>query len=172
MALLDRLASIDVRIIYLVIGLSVLGPILVPLGLPVTVTPSTRSAFDAVEALPAGSRVLVSFDYGPSTAPENDPMATAVLRHCFKKDLRVVAIALFPVGGDAVDREQMARIATEFPAKKDTIDFVNLGYKDGGQAPMKKMGEDIPGTYPVDAAGRPYQDLPIVHDVTGYKDFK
>src|SRR5712691_7158026 len=139
MALLDRLTSIDVRIIYVVIGVSVLVPILMPLGLPVTVTPSTRSAFDAVETLPAGSRVLVSFDYGPSTAPEND---------------------------------QMARIATEFPAKKDTIDFVNLGYKDGGQAPMKKMGEDIPGTYPVDAAGRPYQDLPIVHDVTGYKDFK
>src|SRR5206468_12700938 len=139
MALLDRLAAIDRRVIYLATGLAVLIPILVPLGLPVTVTPSTRSAFDAVESLPAGSRVLLSFDYGPSTAPENDPMAVAVLRHCFKKNLRVVAMALWPTGGDAVAREQMARIAAEFPDKKDTIDFVNLGYKDGGQAPMQKM---------------------------------
>ena len=172
MAPLDRLASLDRRIIYTVIGLSVLFPILVPLGLPVTVTPSTRLSFDAIEALPPGSRVLVSFDYGPSTAPENDPMAAAVLRHCFKRDLRVVSIALYPLGGDAVDRQEMDLVAREFPEKKDTIDFVNLGYKDGGQAPMKKMGDDIPGTYPTDAAGRPYKDLPILQGVTGYRDFK
>ena len=51
----------------------------------------------------AALTVLLSFDYGPSTAPENDPMATAILRHCFKKDLQVVSIALYPLGGDSVD---------------------------------------------------------------------
>jgi len=166
-----KLAAIDPRIIYLVMGLTVLFPILVPIGLHVTITPPTEAAFDALEKLPEGSRVLVSFDYGPSTSAENDPMAAAILRHCFARNLKVVSIALFPVGGDSVARDQMAAISQEFPDKKDTVDYVNLGYKDGGQAPMKLMATDFRAVFPADAAGRPYESLPIMQDVHSYKDF-
>jgi hypothetical protein len=169
--LVDRLVAIDPRIIYLIMGLAVLTPIVFPIGLTVTVTPSTQSSFDAIEKLAPGSRVLISFDYGPSTAAENDPMAAAILRHCLARDLRVVAIALYPVGGDSVAREQMAQLARDFPDKKDTIDFVNLGYKDGGQAPMKKMGQDMPGVFPLDASGRTLGALPIMQGVRSYQDF-
>ena len=169
---LDRLASIDRRLIYAVMGLAVLIPILVPIGLRVTITPPTQAAFDAVEKLADGTRVLVSFDYGPSTAAENDPMATALLRHCLAKNLKVVAIALYPIGGDSVGRQQMRDLAREFPDKTDTVDYVNLGYKDGGQAPMKKMGQSIPDVFPVDAAGRPLETLPIMAGVTNYADFR
>ena len=166
-----KLAAIDPRIIYLVMGLAVLFPILVPIGLRVTITPPTQSAFDAIEKIAEGSRVLVSFDYGPSTSAENDPMAAAILRHCFARNLRVVSIALFPVGGDSVARDQMLLAANEFPDKKDTVDYVNLGYKDGGQAPMKLMATDFKAVFPTDAAGRPYDSLPIMQGVKSYKDF-
>src|SRR6185436_9799363 len=99
--------AIDPRLIYLAMLLAVLIPILVPIGLKVTLTPPTQSAFDAIEKLQPGTRVLVSFDYGPSTSAENDPMAAAILRHCLARNLRVVSIALFPVGGDSVARKQM-----------------------------------------------------------------
>src|SRR5262245_5331641 len=146
--IVERLAAIDPRIIYFVMGLAVLIPILFPIGLRVTVTPPTQAAFDAIEQLPEGSRVLVSFDYGPSTSAENDPMAAAILRHCLARNLKVVSIALFPVGGDSVARQQMGLIAAEFPDKKDTVDYVNLGYKDGGQAPMKRMNENFAAVFP------------------------
>jgi hypothetical protein len=170
-AVLGRLASIDRRIIYVVMGLSVLIPILFPLGLKVTVTPATQEAFDAVENLPEGSRVLVSFDYGPSTSAENDPMVAAVMRHCLTRNLRVVAIALYPVGGGSVALQQMQQLAAEFPDKTLGVDYVNLGYKDGGQAAMKRMGEDLPALFPVDATGRPIAELPIMEGVKSYADF-
>jgi hypothetical protein len=169
--LIDRLVAIDPRMIYLVMGLAVAIPIVFPIGLMVTVTPSTQASFDAIEKLPEGTRVLISFDYGPSTSAENDPMATAILRHCLVRNLRVVSIALFPVGGDSVAREQMGFVARDFPDKKDTVDYVNLGYKDGGQAPMKKMGQDLPGVFPLDASGRPLDTLPIMNGVKSYQDF-
>ena len=45
-------------------------PIVFPIGLMVTVTPSTQASFEAIEKLPEGTRVLISFDYGPSTSAE------------------------------------------------------------------------------------------------------
>ena len=171
MALLDRLAAIDRRVIYLVMGLAVFLPIVFPVGLKVTITPPTRAAFDAIESLPEGTRVLVSFDYGPSTAAENDPMAAAVLRHCLSKKLRVVTIALYPIGGGSVALEQVRQLATEFPDRTEGVDFVNLGYKDGAQAALKRMGEDFPSVFPTDASGRPVGSLPIMQGVTSYRDF-
>jgi hypothetical protein len=151
-------------------GLSVLGPILVPIGLEVSVTPPTRAAFDAIEGLAEGSRVLVSFDYGPSTAAENDPMANALMRHCLARNLRVVAIALYPVGGGSVALARMRALGEDFPGKKDGADYVNLGYKDGAQAALKKMGRTS-SLFPVDAAGRPIAGLPVMEGVRSYKEF-
>lgn len=171
MGWVERLSAVDSRIIYAVMGLSVLLPILVPIPLKVTVTEPTRNAFAAVEALQPGSRILLSFDYGPSTAPENDPMATALLRHCMVRGIRVIAIALFPVGGGSMSLQRTQEIGADFPDKKDGTDYVNLGYKDGGQAAMKKMGADFPGVFPVDAAGHPIASLPIMEGVKSYSDF-
>lgn len=171
MTIYQRLASIDTRVIYVVMGLSVLGPILVPLNLGVAVTPPTRAAFETIEKLPPGSNVLVSFDYGPSSAPENNPMASAVLRQCMARDLKVVIIALFPVGGGSMALRQSERLASDFPGKKYGTDFVNLGYKDGGQAPMRQMAENFQVVFPADASGRPVSEIPIVREIKGYKDF-
>ena len=171
MALLDRLAAIDRRIIYAVMGLSVFLPIVFPVGLKVTVTPPTLAAFEAIDKLPEGARVLVSFDYGPSTAAENDPMAAAVLRHCLSKRLRIVTIALYPIGGGSVALEQVQNLAAEFPDRTYGVDFVNLGYKDGAQAALKRMGEDFPSVFPLDASGRGVESLPIMQGVRSYKDF-
>jgi hypothetical protein len=170
-SLLDRLAAIDPRLIYIVMFLAVFVPIVFPIGLRVTVSPPTQAAFDAIESLPEGSRVLVSFDYGPSTAAENDPMAAAILRHCLARDLKVVTIALYPIGGGSVALGAMQQLAREFPAKKDGTDYVNLGYKDGAQAAMKLMGANFAQVFPVDASGRRFETIPIMQGVTAYKDF-
>jgi len=48
---LERLLGLDRRWIFLFVLLSVAVPIIVPIGLPVTTTESTRKAFDFIEAL-------------------------------------------------------------------------------------------------------------------------
>jgi hypothetical protein len=171
-AILRFLQNLDRRWIFLLVGLGTILPILYPIGFPVSVTPPVQRIFDAVEKLGPDDVVLVSFDYGPTTRAENAPMAAAVVRHCFARGIKVVALALYPTGGAAMAHEEMTRAAGEFPGLRYGIDYVNLGYKDGGQAMMKQMGEDIHAVYPSDAQGRPLAQLPLMQRVHNYSDVK
>ena len=91
-----KLGSLDRRVIFLVIGLSVLIPLLKPEWLPLPVRPKHHSqiVFNELDKLEAGSKLLLSFEYGPSTKPEIHPMAIALLKHLFAKDVKVYATAL------------------------------------------------------------------------------
>ena len=111
--MLDRLINLDRRWIYLTIALSVLLPILFPLGLAIRPSPSVISGFQAVEALPKGSQVLISFDYGPGTKVECHPMAIAMLHQCFRRDIRVVAMALDPAG-QALAGQALRQVAQRY----------------------------------------------------------
>ena len=170
--LLDKILTIDRRWIFLFVVLSVIVPILVPLGLPISTTSSTQMAFDFVEELKPGDVVLLSFDYGPSSAPENDPMAEGFMRHCLTKDLRVVVCVLYPLGALGLANDVVARIAQEFPNKVYGTDYVNLGYKDGDRAVMRRMGESIADAFPTDVNGRPIADLPIFHGIRSIRQIK
>jgi len=57
-----------------------------------------KAAYDAIDALPPGSKVLISMDYEPDIMAELLPMSVAVIRHCFRKHLQVIAMTLFPAG--------------------------------------------------------------------------
>jgi hypothetical protein len=170
--LLDLILRIDRRWIFLLVGLSVLLPILVPLGLPISTTQPTQDAFDFIEGLKAGDVVWLSFDYGPSSAPENDPMAEGFMRHCLSKDVKVVVCALYPLGALGLANSSIARIAAEFPNKKYGEDFVNLGYKDGADAVMRRLGEDIAGAFPTDVSGRPIGEFPILRGIKSLRQVK
>lgn len=172
MTLFDRLLGVDRRWIFLFVVLAVTVPILVPLGLPVTTTGPTRAAFEYIESLEPGDVVWLSFDYGPSSAPENDPMAEGFLRHCFLKDLRVVVCALYPLGGLSLANSSVSIVAGEFPEKKYGTDYVNLGYKDGPEAVMRRLGENIADAFPTDVNGRAIGSMPIFENVRTIKQFK
>jgi hypothetical protein len=158
---LDRLLRVDRRWIFLFVALSVTVPILVPLGLPISTTPPTQAAFDFIETLKPGDVVWLSFDYGPSSAPENDPMAEGFMRHCLSKDLKVIVCALYPLGGLGLANNSVARVAAEFPNKTYGVDYVNLGYKDGAEAVMRRLGDNIGDAFPTDVNGRAIGEFPI-----------
>lgn len=157
-----QLFEVDRRWIFLVVLLGVVVPIVVPIGLPVTTTESTERAFAFMEALKPGDTVLVSFDYGPSSAPENDPMAEAVMRQCAIKKIPFIVIALWRSGGLARANDCIAKIASEFPHLQYGVDYVNLGYKDGPDAVMRRMGSDIAGAFPTDVRGTPTRQIPMM----------
>mgnify|MGYP003957433895 FL=1 len=89
-----RAGSLDRRYIFVVIALVVLLPLFFPLGLPIRPTIASQKVYDVVEELNAGDKALVSFEYGPSTKPEIHPMAVALLRHLFEKDVKVYITCL------------------------------------------------------------------------------
>jgi hypothetical protein len=142
------LLALDRRWIYLFVLVSLITPIVVPIGLPVTTTSSTRRAFEFIERLKPGDVVWISYDYGPSSAPENDPMAEAFLRQCFLKKLRVIVCAFYPLGGLGLANNSVARVAAEMPGLQYGVDYINLGYKDGAAAVMRRLGDNIGDAFP------------------------
>jgi hypothetical protein len=160
---------VDRRIIYLLVAIGALVPIIRPIGLPVSPTSPVKGVFDKVESLEPGDAVLLSFDYGPSSEPELTPMADAIMRHLFMKEVKVLIIAIFPLGGVSMALQEVERIEQEFDLEYG-VDYVNLGYKDGGQAPMKAMGVSIQDVFPDDVEGSPTDVMPLVNEVRNYDD--
>ena len=56
-------------------------------------------------------------------------------------------------------------------SKKYGIDYVNLGYKPGGEAVVKGLASDIRTMYTVDLLGNDIDDLEIMEDVNNLLDF-
>src|SRR6266850_225631 len=169
MTWVKRLLAIDRRIIFLLVALGVILPLLHPLNLPVTVTPRVKAAYDAIDALPPGSKVLVSMDYEPDIMAELLPMSVAVLRHCFRKHLTVVVMTLYPAGVGLA--EQALNIASKAEGTVRNRDFVYLGYKSGFQTVMLGIGENLRGMFPVDFYATPLDSIPIMRGVNTYAQF-
>ncbi len=167
--LLDRMLQLDRRWIFLLVLVCVTIPIVIPIGLPVSTTQSTRSAFEFIESLHEGDIVWISFDYGPSSAPENDPMAEGVMRQCAEKKLRFVVSALYPLGGLQLANNAVAKITSEYPDLRYGVDYINLGYKDGAAAVMRRLGQDISGAFPTDVTGKPLAEFPIMHGLSSIR---
>jgi hypothetical protein len=162
------LADIDRRIIFVVIAVAVIVPLLLPLGLRVKVTPQTQAIYDEVENLPAGSNVLVAFDYDPTAMPEVQPMALAFLNHCFQKKHKVIIMALWPAGAQLAV-SAMAEINRDFDLEYGR-DYVNLGYKPGAGIAIKSLGTSFEEVFPKDMAGRSTATLPLMEDVSNLYD--
>src|SRR5262249_17370531 len=58
MSLADRMLRLDRRIIFILVGIGTALPLLLPVNLPITVTPRVEAAYDTIDALPAGSTIL------------------------------------------------------------------------------------------------------------------
>ena len=66
-----KIGKIDRRWIFIIIAVVVVIPLIVPIGLPIRATDTSKSVYDALENLPKGSNILLSVEYSPSTKPEN-----------------------------------------------------------------------------------------------------
>ncbi len=165
------LGSLDRRIIFLIVGLSVLIPLLKPewVDLPIRPTPESQIVFDEINKLNAGDKMLLSFEYSPSTKPEIHPMAIAILKHLYAKNIQVYGFALWP-DGNFMSTEAFSEVSDDYD-KKYGVDYVNLGYKPGGEAVIKGIASDIRTLYPVDLQGTSINDIPMMKDVINIEDF-
>ena len=165
------LGSLDRRIIFLIVGLSVLIPLLKPewIYLPIRPTPESQIVFDEINKLNAGDKMLLSFEYSPSTKPEIHPMAIAILKHLYAKNIQVYGFALWP-DGNFMSTEAFSEVSDDYD-KKYGVDYVNLGYRPGGEAVIKGIASDIRTLYTVDLQGTSINDIPMMKDVVNIEDF-
>lgn len=168
MTFAERMLRIDRRIIFLVIGLCTLMPLLFPVGLPIKISSEVRGVYDYIEGLPEGSVFLLSLDFDPASKPELYPQAIAILRHAFKKNLRVVAMTLW-VSGTGLADQILTQTAKE-AGKENGKDYVFLGWSPGGSAVILNMGQDLYNAFPADYGGRTTKGLPVLTGVQNLRD--
>ena len=168
MKFLNYLLKIDRRVIYIIVGLLVMLPLIKPLGLGVNSGPRAKALFDAIDAIPAGKTVLIAVDFDPSSMPELYPMLTAVMRHAFAKNLKVLLCGLWVTGAGLAD--QAAQTIPKEYGKEYGKDVVYLGWKAGVDAVILGMGENIKNVYPVDYYGKPLESLPMMGEVKQLRD--
>jgi hypothetical protein len=167
----EKLLSIDRRIIFLFIAVAVAVPLFFKISMRIPVTPIVRGVYDAIEELPAGSKVLVSFDYDPGSMPELQPMAEAFFRHAFRKDLKVIIMGLWPQGPLQANMALEVVFQDEEIKTKNLqygIDYVNLGFTAGNEVVIDRMGHSFEESYPKDGQGTPLSELPLMKGVKNY----
>ncbi len=166
MSLAHRLMHLDRRFIFLVVLLVIIVPYVRPLGLPIRVSREARSFFQAVERVPEGGTIFLAADYDPGSMPELQPMTMAVLDLCFRRNVKVVGFCLWPAGPPLLARA-FGDVAPRY-AKEYGVDYVNLGFKEGREAVMVRVGTAVREAFPTDYDGRPVSQLPIMADVQNF----
>lgn len=159
---------LDRRLIFVLIAFSVAIPLVFKIGLPNKVTREVRMVYDAIEELEPGEVVLVSFDHEASSLPEIKPMAEAVLRHYFSKNLKVISFALL-AEGTAIGDQILRNMAEEYD-KKYGEDYVYLGFRPQYTAAILGLGEDLHRVFPEDYRGISTSELPLTKDIKNYED--
>ncbi|HHY17673.1 MAG TPA: hypothetical protein GX524_06305, partial [Firmicutes bacterium] len=163
----EKILKVDPRIIYFIMLLGISIPLISPLGLPLAVVDTTTQAFDEVEKLNPGDRVLMSFDYSPGGAAELDPISHALLTHFLRKDVKVYAVASVPEGTMFAQRNLAIY---EDAGKVYGKDFVNLGYFAGGENAVAALSENIRSVFKSDIDGTPVDQIEMMQDVKDMND--
>lgn len=165
-----KIGQVDRRWIFLLLAIVVFIPILIPIGMPIRATVTTKVVYDAIESLPPNSKVLVSVEYSPSTKPENHPMTISVLRHLFKNDHKVFVTCLWP-DGQFMAQDALKQVADEEFGKVYGKDYVFLGFRPGNEAVVKGIVSNIRKLYTVDVYQTKIDEIPLMEGVNKFSDF-
>ena len=167
---LIRLQYIDRRFIFLMMALVIFLPLMSPDGCEskVPIDKPVQDLYDAIDELPAGTHVVVSANLDPASRPELMPFIEANLEHMFRKDLKVVVVALWPYAPGVI-LPALRQVAGE-QGKEQGEDWTFLGFKEGKEFVMKAMAENMRQTFPTDNWGTSIDELPIMDGVQSLKD--
>ncbi len=160
--MIKRLQSIPRMWLYVLLVILLTWPLLKPIGIPIEISAETRTAYDVIDALKPGSVVAFGFDYSLGNAAEMEPQALAVLTHLLQRDVKVLGLSFVAQGQELGEK---AFKATGWGDKEYGVDYVNLGYRAGGQATVAAFAGDIPGTFNTDINGTSTSGFSILSGV-------
>ncbi len=163
-----RALRLDPRWVFVSVFVMLTFPFFIPVKMPIERQDPAKDLFEYIDSLPEGSRILIAFDYGPSTIPENEPMAEAVIRHAFSRNVKVYAVCA-GADGVALAAKVFRKVAPDY-RKENRTDYVNLGYKPNYTNVILGLGSDVRNVFPTDSGGTPLGDVPAMEGFRNYND--
>jgi hypothetical protein len=165
---LDKILSLDKRIIYTLLLILLSIPLLRPWGLPVPPSAMTIGVYTQLETLKPGDRVLCLFGLQPADLPEIGPQQQLLLQHIIKKGAKAVIIDFMYVFGGTL---QDLYIIPKLSGVKYGENLVNIGWVPGLAVAQAKFYEDVWGVTQVDFYGKKFADLPLMNECHKISDF-
>ncbi|MDQ7778705.1 MAG: hypothetical protein RDV41_03215 [Planctomycetota bacterium] len=170
MRIAQRLLAADRRIVFLLIAFAIIVPLYVPFNIPSSgVSEPVRGVFDKIDSMPAGSSMLLSMDFDPTSKPELLPMAVAILKHAFARDIKVVGMTLWLTGTGMAENAFVS--GAEEMHKERYVDYVFLGWQVQPYSVIINMGQDLHGIWPKDYYGKTMAEIPMMETLRSLKDF-
>lgn len=177
MKIIEKLTKIDRRIIYLILAVVVILPLVFPTPEKVRAMAPVKKLYQAIDNIPEHKALMLDISYAPQIKPEVEPMTIAILRHAFKKRIKVVALSLY-VEMLGLAQKALIQVTEEFNSiaqtNADSIiygrDYVFLGWQPPPIIPMLGMGESITDVYLVDYYGNQTDTLKLMQHIKNYND--
>lgn len=159
----DKMQNVDRRVFYWILFVSLCIPFLSPLGLPITIAPSTRDLYEGILTLEEGDVAIINIAYGVSAWTDCMPATIVSTKAILRQGAKLI------VWGAYVDTDMSwdkLRVSVEdFDDLEYGKDYVYLGYYTGGEAVVAQIASDFRSVFPTDAAGTPLDDLEMMKDV-------
>ncbi|MDP2872780.1 MAG: hypothetical protein Q8P31_09615 [Bacillota bacterium] len=165
-----RLQNIDTRIIHALILILILLPLLRPIGLPVQISAGTRAAYNAIEAIPAGSLVLWAYEMNAANEPELMPAAIAWFHHLMRKRCKIVAFSIYSEEAPIFAQKAFETVGKEYNYVYGE-EFVVMPFRAGMETAVAAIGRDIHGVFPTDFFGNRTDTMPLMQEIKGLSDF-
>jgi hypothetical protein len=137
-------------------------------------------------AVSPGDVALVWLDFGPNTVAENEPQASVILEHLFRRRIPVIVLSQYQQSEGLLRRipqEVASKLEAEMPGEgwRYGEAWINAGFKPGGSLMIqalvnspdisKYLGRDVTGMpishYPTFAAVGGVDRVKLVAEVTG-----
>jgi hypothetical protein len=155
----------------LILLVAVLLPRWIGMGwfmLPTEVPPEVAETDRLINALPAGSPVLLAIDYEPALSGELDLAAAGVVSQLMARGANLALVSTLPAG--PVNAERFMAAMSEHQAVA-LSPYYNLGYLSGGQAGLRGFAEDTRSVFPFTIDTRLIWELSTFERIQSLADF-
>jgi hypothetical protein len=163
----------DRRVFYWILFICLTVPYMTPLGLPITVTPSTRSYYDGLKTIKPGEVVLLSINSGVSAWGDCLPAMVASVYQVHEQGGKLIVWSIGYNDCDITWARIKTLLATNvFTDWVEGEDYVYFGYCPGQETNVALLRDNIRGVYTKDVRGVATDDIPLMEDINDASKIK
>jgi hypothetical protein len=169
----DKLQQVDRRVFYWILFISLTVPFLTPLGLPITITPSTRAYFDGLKTIEAGEVVVLSINSGVSAWGDCLPAMEASVYQVHQQGGKLIVWSIGYNDCDITWNRIKADLAKDvFTDWVEGTDYAYFGYCPPQETNVALLRDDIRSVYTKDVAGTPIDNMPLMKNINDASKIK
>ena len=160
-------------VIFVLVAIAIVIPVIIhkQIKLPDTSSRVVKDIYEKIESLPEKSPLIISVDFDPSSDEELRPMVKALLRHAFRKNLRVIGMTIWDASASGTLIGVFNEMGKE-AGKQYGVDYAIMPFNPGGPSVLLILSQDIFEVYPKDYKDNENNKLTVFNGIKSLKDIK